>query len=205
MLRVGPESRWWNRKIKFPIKPILITGGLLLGIGLAYEYFGSVVESCVWSLAHRSTATYRGWAGSTYEGFSVKVPWMWMQKEYPAGQATISLVRVRVGETVPLESMFISKDASPGMSLRTMESLAQKFQETGDKTGLPDFGMRPFPIDSNIASRFSCMAPHIGKRTIYMVQCASIDKGRWSVVYFKPSIHDAADLNTVLRKLASSP
>jgi hypothetical protein len=186
-------------------KPILVTVGILLSIGLAYEYFGPIVESCVWSLAHRSTATYQGWAGSSSEGFSVKVPWMWRQEEYPAREASISLVRAHVGGTVPLESMFISKDASPGISLRRMESSTRSFEESAKKGGLSDFGMGPFPIDSDVALRFSCMAPHVGKAVGYIVECASTDKGRWSILYFNHSTHGTADMNAILRNLAPSP
>jgi hypothetical protein len=130
---------------------------------------------------------------------------MWRQEEYPTGQADIYIVRARLGETVPLESMFISREASPGMSLRSMESLARSFQETAKKKGFSDFGMESFSVDSDVASRFSCMAPHVGKIVGYMVECASTDKGRWSILYFNNATHEAADLNAVLRNLASNP
>jgi hypothetical protein len=199
-LRIGDERRWWNRKITFPTKPVLLTGAILIVVSLGYVYFAPVVESWVWSLTHHSRASFKGWPGTQYESYGVKVPWMWRQEEdVPSGGLReITIVRPKLGEVAPIESIVIAKlpEGSPGLS----ESFTQSLIERLAKSGLPRFSMEPFPLDADIASRYKCMRMHLAESSFSSVKCASITGGQWSVEYFG-DFTNVRDLNVVLRNL----
>ena len=200
---IGRDDRWWNRKIRFPAKKILLVTGLIVVVGLGYLWFGSVIESCLWSITHRSTATYAGWPGTKYVGFSVKVPWMWRQEPSLGSEQDIEIVHARVG-ALPLERIWIRHDASPGDARKEMESMRRFFGDRMTKAGYPNARMDAFPLDPDLASHFTCMAMSIsGSATAGMVQCGSNDGGRWLVRYSRFGARNADGLHAVLRKLVS--
>ncbi len=198
MLTVGRDSRWWNRKIRLRMKPILLMVGSVLGIALLYGFLGEVVESGVWSITHRSTATYKGWPGTKFEGFSVKAPWMWRQGPGLGSDQEIKLVRARVGSPIAPDLVLISRVDSPEDKLKHLGTpdAEGKFA----KAGIP-FHAEPFPIDPDVANHFSCIATHIGKITTNPIHCASTDGRRWMVTYLHFNETNEIDLNPILRNL----
>jgi hypothetical protein len=186
---IGTKDRWWNRNL--PMKPIGIILGLFLIAGWVYVYFEPVLETCVWAVTHRSTATY--------QGISVRVPWMWSQEETPAGEREIRLVRARWGKPFSLDSITITKAASPPRPERT---LLENLKTLATKLGQTDFRGTPVPLDPETALRYSCVAPHFDKLREWQISCNSKDN-LWSVNLIGP-ISDVDDFVVVLRHLASA-
>jgi hypothetical protein len=199
-LRIGDESRWWNRKITFPTKPVLLVAATLIVVSLGCVYFGPVVESWAWSLTHHSTATYKGWPGTRYESFSVKAPWMWRQEPGLGADQSIELVRARIGEPIPLDSVSIQRVDSPENVLKRWgEPIPSAVNETLAKAGV-QFRSEGFTIDADVASRFSCIATRVGISR-NPILCASTDGRRWLVTYkhFNPATE--VEISSILRNL----
>jgi hypothetical protein len=201
-LRIGDERRWWNRKITFPAKPVSLIAATLIVASLGYDYFASVVESWLWSLTHHSTATYKGWPGTRYESFSVKAPWMWRQEPGLGADHSIELVRARIGEPFPLDSVLIQRVDSPEDVLKRWETpLPKAANDTLAKAGIP-FRYEAFVIDADVASRFSCVATRVGTSQQNPILCASTDGRRWLVTYSHFNPTDEVDLIPILRNLS---
>jgi hypothetical protein len=184
---IGDKDRWWNRKL--PIKPIVIILGLLLMVGWGYLYFGDVLRTCMWTITHRSTATY--------QGLSVKVPWMWRQEETPAGQREIRLVRARWGEPASTEEILIN-----AVSPRPPGTLMERLKIFTYKLGETDFRGEPLPLEPETATRYSCVVPHFDQLRDWQVSCISNDD-LWSVTFYG-TVSDIDDFLVVLRHLAAA-
>jgi hypothetical protein len=181
-----------------PTKPLLLALGCLLVFGLVYVYLGDVIESCIWSMTHGSTATYVGWPDSEYEGFSVKVPWMWRQEPGLGSDKGIQLVRAHVGIPFAPGSVLIRRVDSPGDVLKRMEVFTPEARDKFAKVGIA-VRVEPIPIDSDVAVRFSCISTHVTKSGWGPVHCASTDGKRWFVAYIGFGAKD--NLSAVLRNL----
>jgi hypothetical protein len=156
------KVRWWNRTL--PVKMIGVLLAIVVVAGVTYLYLEPTLRAWLWAFGHHSTATY--------EGLSVKVPWMWRQEETPAGQRELRLVRARLGEPVEFESIVISdgQSTSPGP-----QTIAERLQVLAEKMGHKDFRGTPMSLDP----RFSCIAPHFDQVRDWQVSCLSIDN-HWS-------------------------
>ena len=185
---IGAKDRWWNRKL--PVKRIAIISGLLLVAGCSYLYMQPVLETCFWTVTHRSTATYKE--------VNLKVPWMWRQEETPAGQRQIRLVRARLGEPVAFESIVISDDTT---SLSPRQTITQRLEMLGSKLGQDGFHGVPLQLAPEIARQYSCMEPHFNALRNWQASCLSNDN-LWSINLFGP-VPDPNDLEVVLSNFAS--
>jgi hypothetical protein len=163
--------------------------GFFLMAGWGYLYFEDVLRTCIWTITHRSTATY--------QGLSVKVPWMWRQEELPAGQREIRLVRARWGERASLGMILINAESS-----RLPQTLMERHKTFAFKLGQTDFRDEPLPLDPETALHYSCVSPHFDKLPNWQVSCVSNDN-LWSVDLFG-TISDVDDFLIVLRHLASA-
>jgi hypothetical protein len=178
------EERWWNRDL--PVKAI---GGLLaimVVAGVAYLYLEPTLRACLWAVGHHSTATY--------QGLSVKVPWMWRQEKTPAGQRQLRLVRARIGEPVEFESIVISDGKS---AASPPQALVERLQTVAAKLGHKDFRGTPISLDPETAQRFSCLAPHFDYIRDWQASCLSTDN-LWSADLFGP-VPDVDSLKFVLQ------
>lgn len=191
MVLIGDNDRWWNRKL--PMKHIGIMIALLLAGGWGFLYLMPPLQTVIWTIAHRSTASY--------QELSIKVPWMWRQEETPAGQRQIRLVRARWGEPVSLETIVIQKDASAS---RNTQTVTERFEALASKLGQIDFKDDPLPLTPEIARHYTCIVPHLAKLREWQVSCLSQDN-LWSVNLMGPHTdRDVDDLITVLRNLSSA-
>ncbi len=168
----------------------MIIVSLLLFAGGSYLYFQPVLETCIWTVTHQSTASYNG--------YSFKVPWMWRQEQTPAGQRQIRLVRTRLGEPVPFESIVISDDTT---SMSPRQTISQRLELLASKLGQDGFRGVQFPLAPEIAGHYSCMAPHFEALRNWQVSCLSNDN-LWSINLFGP-VPDANNLEGVLRNFES--
>jgi hypothetical protein len=198
VITIGRENGWWNRKIRLRVKPILLVVGFVFSVILVYGFFGEVIQSCIWSITHRSTATYTGWPGTEFEGFSVKVPWMWRQKQGVGSAKAMELVRARVGSPILLDSVSIRRVDSPEDELKRLEapSAKAKFAAAGIQ-----LRVEPFAVDADVASHFSCVAMNIGAISTKPISCASTDGRHWLVSYRYIDPAGEIDLNPILRHL----
>ncbi|WP_263366878.1 hypothetical protein [Edaphobacter bradus] len=148
---------------------------------------------------HRSTVTY--------DGFNIKVPWMWKEAEEPAGQRAISLTldRARFGAAKPPEFISIRRDPSLDYHQRlhhqNVQVMTENLQTLASKLGT-DFRLESLPLDSDIAAHYSCISPNLGKLPAWQVSCSSKDD-LWSVDLFGPRA-DVPDLIALLRNLSSA-
>ena len=60
------KVRWWNRAL--PVKIIGVLLATVVVAGGTYLYLEPILRAWLWAFGHHSTATY--------QGVSVKVPWM---------------------------------------------------------------------------------------------------------------------------------
>jgi hypothetical protein len=170
-------------------------------VGLSYVYFSSVVESWVWSLTHHSMATYKGWPGTQYKSFSVKVPRMWRQKPGLGSDQSIELVRARLGRPLPLDSVSIRRVDSPEDVLKRWNTqLPKVVNDTLAKAGIP-FHSEAFAIDIDVASRFSCIATRFETSQPIPILCASTDGRHWLVTYNHFNLTNPVELSPILRNL----
>jgi hypothetical protein len=184
-MSVEAKARWWNRAL--PVKIIGVLLATVVVAGGTYLYLEPILRAWLWAFGHHSTATY--------QGVSVKVPWMWRQEETPAGQRQLRLVRARLGEPVEFESIVISdgKSTSPGL-----QTIGERLQVLAEKLGQKDFRGTSMSLDP----RFSCMAPHFDQVRDWQVSCLSIDN-HWSANLYGP-VPDVDSFKLVLQNMASS-
>ena len=146
---------------------------------------GPSLQACLWAVEHHSTATY--------QGLTVKVPWMWRQKDTPAGQREIMLVRARFGEPVESEWIVINNRTSTASKPQSPTELVQNLARLSHEA----FRGTPISLDPETAKRFSCIAPHLAKMPEWQASCRSPDM-RWSVMLSGP-VSDMGSLRAVLQ------
>jgi hypothetical protein len=179
------EIRWWDRAL--PVKKIGVILAMVVVAGITFLYIEPLLRAGLWSLEHHSAATY--------QGLSVRVPWMWRQEQTPAGWRELRLERARWGQPFALESIVISdaKSASPGP-----QTVTERLRILGEKMGHKDFRGTPMSIDPH----FSCMAPHFDEVQDWQVSCLSIDN-HWSANLIG-SVSDIDSFKLVLQSMVSS-
>jgi hypothetical protein len=179
------EVRWWNRAL--PVKKIGVLLATVVVAGMAYLYLQPILRAWLWAVRYHSTATY--------QGLSVRTPWMWRQDETPAGQKQLRLVHARLGEPVEFESIVISDGESTSAGPNTV---TERLQIMAKKLGHSDFRGTPMSLDP----RFSCMAPNFEQVRDWQVSCLSNDN-HWSANLYGP-VPDVDSFKLVLQSLASS-
>jgi len=189
--------------MKFPVKAILLVAGAAVVLGVGYVCVGSVVESVVWSIAHGSVATYKGWPGTKYQGFSVKVPWMWRQEESLGSEQSVKLVRARLGGVFLFENAEIERDISVGDGLKRIQRTQEMLNHIKLQPGSPSLTIEDFRPDGDLADHFRCATRYFASMGTFSVECASNDGGRWFVNYENFEGTSVPSLNELLRSLAA--
>jgi hypothetical protein len=177
------EARWWN--LALPIKKIGMVSAVLMLAGFTYAYLEPLLRACLWAAEHHSTATY--------QGLSVKVPWLWRQDDVPAGLG-LHLVRARLGKPFSLESIVIGTGKVTTSSPETIE---EGFRTLSQRLG-QSFHGTPVTLDPY----FSCIAPHIDGLQSWQIACLSTDH-HWRADLMGQS-HDVDSFKLVLQSIAQN-